>query len=154
MQQGMRKTIEGRQHPDRNAQFEHINRQTKTFQKTGQPVISVDTKKKELLGQFANMGREWQPEGEQPKVLVHDFPADSVGKTIPYGVYDVSRNEALVSVGMDHTRPRSPSPAFAVGGTRWGSEHTRTPRNCTPSQTPAAARLPHPTVEGRAAEIL
>lgn len=111
--QGTRKTIEGRQHPDRNAQFEHINRQTKKFQRTGQPVISVDTKKKELLGQFANKGREWQPKGEPPKVLVHDFPADSVGKAIPYGVYDVSRNEALVSVGVDHD-----TAAFAVASIR------------------------------------
>lgn len=111
--QGTRKTIEGRQHPDRNAQFEHINRQTKTFQRKGQPVISVDTKKKELLGQFANKGREWQPEGEPPKVLVHDFPSDSVGKAIPYGVYDVSRNEALVSVGLDHD-----TAAFAVASIR------------------------------------
>jgi len=100
--QGTRKTVEGEQHPDRNAQFERINRQTKAFHAAGQPVISVDTKKKELVGEFANRGREWQPEGEPPRVLVHDFPDDSVGKAIPYGVYDVGRNEGWVSVGVDH----------------------------------------------------
>jgi hypothetical protein len=100
--QGTRKTIEGRQHPDRNAQFEHINRQTKAQHAAGHPVISVDTKKKELVGEFANKGREWQPAGEPSKVLVHDFPSDAVGKAIPYGVYDVGRNEGWVNVGVDH----------------------------------------------------
>jgi transposase len=111
--QGPRKTIEGRQHPDRNAQFEHINRQTKAFHAAGQPVISVDTKKKELVGDFANKGREWQPAGEPPKVRVHDFPGDAVGKAIPYGVYDVGRNEGWVSVGVDHD-----TAAFAVASIR------------------------------------
>jgi hypothetical protein len=107
--QGTRKTVEGRQHPDRNAQFEHINRQTKACHAAGQPVISVDTKKKELVGEFANKGREWQPAGDPSKVLVHDFPSDAVGKAIPYGVYDVARNEGWVSVGVDHD-----TAAFAV----------------------------------------
>jgi Rhodopirellula transposase DDE domain len=111
--QGTRKTIEGRQHPDRNAQFEHINRQTRALQAAGQPVISVDTKKKELLGEFANKGREWQPAGEPSRVLVHDFPSDAVGKAIPYGVYDVGRNEGWVSVGVDHD-----TAAFAVASIR------------------------------------
>jgi hypothetical protein len=116
--QGTRKTVEGEQHPDRNEQFEHINRQTKQFQAAGQPVISVDTKKKELVGEFANKGREWQPAGEPPKVLVHDFIHDAVGKAIPYGVYDVGRNEGWVSVGVDHD-----TAAFAVAGVRswWNS---------------------------------
>ncbi len=100
--QGTRKTTEGKQHPDRDAQFQHINRQTKAFHAAGQPVISVDAKKKELVGEFANKGREWHPEGEPAKVLVHDFPDDAVGKAIPYGVYDVGRNEGWVSVGVDH----------------------------------------------------
>jgi hypothetical protein len=111
--QGTRKTVEGEQHPDRNAQFEHINRQTKAFHAAGQPVISVDTKKKELVGQFANKGREWQPQGEPPQVLVHDFPDDGDGKAIPYGVYDVGRNEGWVSVGVDHD-----TSAFAVATIR------------------------------------
>jgi transposase len=111
--QGPRKTIEGRQHPDRNAQFEHINRQTKAFHAAGQPVISVDTKKKELVGDFANKGREWQPAGQPPQVLVHDFPSEAVGKAIPYGVYDVGRNEGWVSVGVDHD-----TAAFAVASIR------------------------------------
>jgi hypothetical protein len=111
--QSTRKTVEGEQHPDRNAQFEYINRQTKAFHAAGQPVISVDTKKKELVGEFANKGREWQPEGESPKVLVHDFPGDAVGKAIPYGVYDVGRNEGWVSVGVDHD-----TSAFAVASIR------------------------------------
>jgi DDE family transposase len=111
--QGTRKTIEGEQHPDRDAQFEHINRQTRKFQSAGQPVISVDTKKKELVGQFANKGQEWQPKGKAPKVLVHDFIADAVGKAIPYGVYDVNRNEGWVSIGVDHD-----TSAFAVASIR------------------------------------
>jgi DDE family transposase len=100
--QGTRKTVEGEQHPDRDAQFRHINRQTKAFHVAGQPVISVDTKKKEMVGDFANKGQEWQRKGQAPKVLVHDFPGDAVGKAIPYGVYDVGRNEGWVSVGVDH----------------------------------------------------
>jgi hypothetical protein len=111
--QSTRKTVEGKQHPDRDAQFEHINRQTKAFHKAGQPVISVDTKKKELVGSFANAGREWHPQGEPPRVLVHDFPGDAVGKAIPYGVYDVGRDEGWVSVGMDHD-----TSAFAVTSIR------------------------------------
>jgi hypothetical protein len=111
--QGTRKTVEGEQHPDRNAQFEHINRQTKAFHAAGQPVISVDTKKKELVGQFANKGREWQPQGDPPAVLVHDFIHEGLGKAIPYGVYDVGRNEGWVSVGVDHD-----TSAFAVATIR------------------------------------
>ena len=100
--QGTRKTREGTNHPDRNAQFEHINGQAKAFQKRGQPVISVDTKKKELVGDFSNKGREWQPSGQPEEVRVHDFIDEKLGKAIPYGVYDVGRNEGWVSVGIDH----------------------------------------------------
>jgi DDE family transposase len=100
--QGTRKTKEGGTHPDRNAQFEHINAQTQAFQERGQPVISVDCKKKELVGQFHNGGREWRPEGEPEAVNVYDFPSQAEGKAIPYGVYDVGRNEGWVSVGTDH----------------------------------------------------
>ena len=111
--QGTRKTREGRQHPDRNAQFEYINAQTKKFLAAGQPVISVDTKKKELVGDFANKGREWHPKGEPPKVRVHDFIDRELGKAIPYGVYDLNRNEGWVSVGVDHD-----TAAFAVASIR------------------------------------
>jgi transposase len=100
--QANRKTREGNQNPDRNAQFEFINTQATRFQKRGQPVISVDTKKKELVGDFKNPGREWQPEGQPEKVRVHDFKDDELGKAIPYGVYDVTNNQGWVSVGIDH----------------------------------------------------
>ena len=100
--QVVRKTREGKQSPDRNEQFEHINRTAKAFMKRGQPVVSVDTKKKELVGDFKNAGREWQPKGEPEPVRVHDFIDDELGKVIPYGVYDPARNEAWVSVGVDH----------------------------------------------------
>jgi len=100
--QGTRKTREGSSHPDRNAQFEHINAQARSFQRAGEPVISVDTKKKELVGDFANRGKEWRPGGDPEKVRVHDFIDKQLGKAIPYGVYDVGRNEGWVNVGIDH----------------------------------------------------
>jgi transposase len=100
--QGNRKTKEGDSHPDRNAQFEHINATVKQFQRRGQPVISVDTKKKELIGDFKNGGREWQPRGKPDKVRVHDFLDKKLGKAIPYGVYDLTNNQGWVSVGIDH----------------------------------------------------
>jgi Rhodopirellula transposase DDE domain len=100
--QANRKTREGNQHPDRNAQFEHINQQVLTFHRQRQPVISVDTKKKELVGDFRNVGREWQPQGTPEKVRVHDFKDKQLGKAIPYGVYDLASNEGWVSVGITH----------------------------------------------------
>jgi hypothetical protein len=100
--QGNRKTKEGGTHPDRNAQFEHINATVKQFQQRGQPVISVDTKKKELVGDFKNGGREWRPQGKPEEVRVHDFLDKKLGKAIPYGVYDLTHNQGWVSVGIDH----------------------------------------------------
>lgn len=100
--QGTRKTREGSAHPDRNAQFEHINAQARSFQRAGEPVISVDTKKKELVGDFANVGKEWRPAGDPEPVRVHDFIDKRLGKAIPYGVYDIGRNEGWVNVGVDH----------------------------------------------------
>ena len=100
--QGNRKTLEGRAHPDRNAQFEYINGRAAEFRDAGQPVISVDTKKKELVGDFKNAGREWRPEGDPEKVRVHDFIIPELGRANPYGVYDVEKNEGWVSVGTDH----------------------------------------------------
>ena len=100
--QGNAKTIEGRQHPDRDAQFRYINEQARAHQGTADPVISVDAKKKELVGEFKNAGREWRPKGEPVATRTHDFPEDSLGKAIPYGVYDVTANAGWVSVGTDH----------------------------------------------------
>src|SRR5262245_5953234 len=96
------KTLEGAQHPDRNAQFEYLNAQVQTYLAKRWPVISVDAKKKELVGQYANGGREWQPQGQPEPVNVHDFPDPQLGKAIPYGIYDVGRNLGWVSVGCDH----------------------------------------------------
>ena len=107
--QAPRKSVEGAQHPDRNAQFEYINAKAEDCIDRGVPFISVDTKKKELVGNFKNAGREWQPEGAPDLVDVHDFPSDAVGKASPYGIYDVADNSAFVNVGTDHD-----TPVFAV----------------------------------------
>ena len=107
--QGNRKTAEGRQHPDRDAQFNHINRRARAFQRRGEPVVSVDTKKKELVGDFRNGGREWRPQGDPEKVRVHDFKDEALGKAVPYGVYDLSADAGWVSVGVEHD-----TAAFAV----------------------------------------
>jgi hypothetical protein len=117
-QQGYRlqrtvKTLEGAQHADRDAQFRYLNEQARAHLGAGQPVVSVDTKKKELVGRYANGGREWQPTGEPERVNVHDFPDPKVGKAIPYGVYDLGRNAGWVSVGVDHD-----TAAFAVATLR------------------------------------
>src|SRR6202171_1792939 len=111
--QALRKTQEGTSHRDRNAQFEHINATAAACLARHQPVVSVDTKKKELVGDFKNAGQEWHPTGLPELVRVHDFPGDAIGKAIPYGVYDMARNEAWVSVGRDHD-----TPAFAVASIR------------------------------------
>lgn len=100
--QSHRKRDEGKSHPDRDAQFGHINEQVVLFQKEGQPVISVDTKKKELVGKYRNQGREWRLKGSPEEVKVYDFVDQELGKAIPYGVYDLGRNEGWVSVGCDH----------------------------------------------------
>ena len=111
--QGTRKTREGGRHPDRDAQFEHIATLVRDFHKRGQPVISVDTKKKELVGDDKNAGREWHPKGQPPEVRVYDFIDPKHGKVTPYGVYDVGANVGWVSVGIDHD-----TPAFAVATIR------------------------------------
>ncbi len=111
--QGNRKAKEGRSHPDRNAQFENINRRVKAHQRRRQPVISADTKKKELVGDFKNSGREWRPEGLPERVRVHDFKIPELGKAIPYGVYDLTRNNGWVNVGINHD-----TAAFAVQSIR------------------------------------
>src|SRR3984957_8391088 len=111
--QANRKTREGANHPDRNAQFEHINATVKAFQAAGQPVISVDTKKKELVGDFKNAGRELRPKGQPEPVRVHDFAIPELGKVAPYGVYDVAANDGWVNLGISHD-----TAAFAVASIR------------------------------------
>ena len=111
--QANRKTREGASHPDRNAQFQYLNRKVKRFQRQQQPVISVDTKKKELVGNFKNGGRELRPQGDPEKVRMHDFPLPELGRATPYGVYDLARNTGWVNVGIDHD-----TSAFAVESIR------------------------------------
>jgi transposase len=111
--QANRKTIEGTRHPDRNAQFEHINARVRAYLRHGEPAISVDTKKKELVGNFKNAGREWRPRGQPQPVQVHDFVQPELGRAIPYGVYDLGANTGWVSVGIDHD-----TAAFAVASIR------------------------------------
>lgn len=113
------KTREGSTHPDRNAQFEHINTRIRSVQAEGQPVISVDTKKKELVGDFKNSGREWHPKGHPEAVRVHDFVIPELGRVSPYGVYDLVHNQGWVSVGTDHD-----TAAFAVSTIRRWWEST------------------------------
>ncbi|WP_231406704.1 ISAzo13 family transposase [Streptomyces sp. MC1] len=125
------KTLEGRQHPDRDAQFRYINEQARGHMGAGQPVISVDTKKKELIGDYKNAGRQWRPTGEPVLVKTHDFPErQAPGKAIPYGIYDVAANTGWVSVGTDHD-----TAAFAVASIRrWWQAQGR-------HDYPAATRL-------------
>lgn len=119
--QSVRKTQEGRQHPDRDAQFQHIAKTAAQYQATGDPVISVDTKKKELIGDFKNGGREWQPKGNPEVARVHDFLDPALGKVAPYGVYDIATNQGWVSVGIDHDTAE-----FAVESIRrWWKEMGR-----------------------------
>ncbi len=126
--QSNRKTQEGTSHPDRNAQFEHISQRVRYFQQRGQPVISVDTKKKELVGAFRNGGREWRPKGEPEAVKVHDFLDPALGKAIPYGVYDVGGNQGWVSVGIDHDTARFATQAIARWWRKLGSKRYRQAR--------------------------
>src|SRR6516162_8443021 len=107
--QGNRKTTEGDSHPDRDAQFGYINTQVTTAMAEQQPVISVDTKKKELVGDFRNNGREYRPQGNPEEVRVHDFLIKELGRAVPYGIYDLAANSGWVSVGVDHD-----TAAFAV----------------------------------------
>ena len=116
--QANRKTREGSDHPDRDAQFEHIAEVSGAALAAGEPVISVDTKKKELIGDFKNGGREWRPGGEPERVRTHDFKDKELGKAVPYGIYDVGRDEGWVSVGVDNDTAQ-----FAVGAIAGWWEH-------------------------------
>ena len=120
--QGTRKTEEGADHPDRDAQFRHINARVKQALAAGRPVLSVDTKKKELVGNYANAGRQWRPVRQAPRVQGHDFPRPEVPRAYPYGIYDVGRNAGFVNVGTDHD-----TAAFAVASLRgwWRAEGRR-----------------------------
>src|SRR5216683_3019791 len=111
--QANRKTREGGDQPDRDAQFEYVNAQAESFLAAGEPVVSVDAKKKELVGDFKNAGREWRPQGEPEEVRVYDFPISGLGRATPYGVYDLAQNAGWVNVGMDHD-----TAAFAVESIR------------------------------------
>ncbi|WP_187645541.1 ISAzo13 family transposase [Streptomyces sp. TRM49041] len=117
--QGNAKTVEGRQHPDRDGQFRYINERAKEHQAAGDPVVSVDTKKKEVVGNYKNAGAEWHRENEPVRVRTHDFPDPELGKAIPYGIYDLAANTGWVSVGTDHD-----TAAFAVESIRrwWSSQ--------------------------------
>jgi hypothetical protein len=124
------KTIEGRQHPDRDAQFRYIAGQVREYQDAGDPVISVDAKKKELVGEFANAGRQWRPRGQPARVRDHDFATEAEGKAIPYGIYDLAADAGWVNVGTDHD-----TAAFAVESVRrWWQAQGR-------ADYPAAGRL-------------
>lgn len=126
--QSNRKTREGSAHPDRNAQFVHLNATVMRFQDRGQPVISVDTKKKELVGLFKNGGREWQPHGEPEEVQVYDFLDRQLGKAIPYGVYDLTENQGWVSVGIDHDTARFATEAIRRWWKKMGAKRYRSAR--------------------------
>ena len=120
--QSNRKSEEGKDHPDRDAQFEHINRKVREFQRRGQPVISVDTKKKEIVGNYKRPGREREPKGRPRRVKSKDFPDKELGKVAPYGVYDLAANEGWVNVGIDHDTAK-----FAVESIRrWWHRMGRT----------------------------
>jgi hypothetical protein len=125
-----KKNIDGPSHPDRDAQFAHIKAMCQVFEQQGQPIISVDCKKKELLGQFKNNGAEWQAQGEQTEVNVYDFLSLADGKAIPYGVYDLVHNRGFVNVGIDHETAE-----FAVESIRrwwqhWGKPSIQARTRC------------------------
>ncbi|UKY48574.1 ISAzo13 family transposase [Streptomyces inhibens] len=128
--QGNAKTVEGKQHPDRDGQFRYINEQAKVHQAAGDPVISIDTKKKEIVGPYRNGGREWRPAGDPERVSTHDFPDKELGKAVPYGIYDLAANTGWVSVGTDHD-----TAAFAVESIRRWWE------GCGRHEYPQATRL-------------
>jgi hypothetical protein len=123
--QADRKTREGDWHPDRDAQFRYIDRMVRTRLSDEQPAVSVDTKKKELVGDFKNSGREWHPRGEPPEVRVHDFQDKTLGKVIPYGVYDILNDQGWVSVGIDHDTAQFAAHSIRSWWARMGSRQFR-----------------------------
>jgi len=129
--QSARKTLEGKQHPDRDAQFRHINATVAAAVAAKQPAISIDTKKKELVGEFKNAGCEWHPEGQAPKVNTYDFPSMADGKAIPYGVYDIAQNTGFVSVGIDRDTAQFSVAAIKAWWQQLGSERHPNARSLT-----------------------
>ncbi len=125
--QGNAKTLEGRQHPDRDAQFRYIARRVTAALAAGEPVISVDAKKKELIGRYARAGREWRPSGDPRRADVHDFPGEQ-GKAVPYGVYDLALTPAGCRWAATATPPSSPSRPSGAGGTALARSLTPVPR--------------------------
>ena len=126
--QSNRKTIEGKQHPDRNAQFEHIARRVKARRRCGEPAISIDTKKKETLGNMKNSGKIYRRKGDPVKVKTHDFPDKELGKAVPYGVYDIASNEAGVTVGIGHDTAEFAVKAISRWWDKMGQKRYRSPR--------------------------
>ena len=126
--QSNRKTIEGKQHPDRNAQFEHIARRVKARRRCGEPAISIDTKKKETLGNMKNPGKTYRSKGDPVKVKTHDFPDKELGKAVPYGVYDIACNEAGVTVGIGHDTAEFAVKAISRWWDKMGQKRYRSPR--------------------------
>jgi hypothetical protein len=126
--QANRKTREGSDHPDRDAQFEYINDTVAAALKAREPVISVDTKKKELVGEFKAVGREWTPTGKPVQVNTYDFPSHAKGKAIPYGVYDLARNEGWVSVGISFDTAQFAARRSGAGGSSWARPPMSAPR--------------------------
>ena len=126
--QSNRKTIEGKQHPDRNAQFEHIARRVKARRRCGEPAISIDTKKKETLGNMKNPGKTYRRKGDPVKVKTHDFPDKELGKAVPYGVYDIACNEAGVTVGIGHDTAEFAVKAISRWWDKMGQKRYRSPR--------------------------
>lgn len=120
--QANQKTIEGKQHPDRNSQFEHISKRVAAYLRSGQPAISVDTKKKEALGNMKNPGKTYRRKGDPIKVKTHDFPDKELGKAVPYGVYDLANNEAGVTVGVSHDTAEFAVAAIHQWWTKLGSK--------------------------------
>jgi hypothetical protein len=147
--QAQRKTKEGaKQHPDRDAQFQYLNQQCQDFQQRGQPVISVDAKKKEKVGEFKNGGREWQPKGKPVHAPTHDFEDKELGKSIPYGIWDSGRNEGWVSVGVDHDTAE-----FAVASIHGTTRLPASAGTADHRRRGRKQRLPRPALEARIAEI-
>jgi hypothetical protein len=128
--QGNAKVIEGNQVPDRDAQFRYLNEQVREHRDAGEPVISVDAKKKELVGDYRNGGREWRPAGEPVRVRDHDFPDQELGRVIPYGIYDLAANTGWVNVGTDHDTAQLAAGRSAGGGTTRAVPRIRAPGGC------------------------
>ena len=125
--QANKKTDEGKTHPDRNEQFLHIHQKVKKFQGEGEPVISIDAKKKELIGNFKNNGKEWHPKGQPEETKVYDFPSDAEGKVTPYGVYDITNNKGWVSVGIDKDTSEFAVQSIRNWWSKMGKSHFKKP---------------------------